>query len=141
VTVRRIAAVAVVVGLSVCLMSSTAHQTAFAREPSQQRLVYQTTWQQGKIGWSSSGDGSWQVKNGELSYDGSGESAMMAPVSTRGRSNYAIEMIAQALDHGDYNGTYGFGIIFRTAADGDVGAAVSQRGCASRIGRGRCARL
>jgi hypothetical protein len=44
----------------------------------------------------------------------------MAPVSTKGRSNYAIEMVAQALDHSDYNGTYGFGIIFRAPGKPDL---------------------
>jgi hypothetical protein len=85
-----------------------------------QKMVYQTTWQHGKIGWSSSGGGVWQVQNGELSYDGSGESAITAPASTRGRSNYAVEIVAQALDHSDYNGTYGFGIIFRAPAKPDL---------------------
>lgn len=93
---------------------------ALAREPSQQKLVYQTTWLHGKLGWSSSGIGIWQVQNGGLSYDGSGESAIMAPISTKGRSNYAIEAVAQALDHGSYNGTYGFGIIFRAPAKPDL---------------------
>jgi hypothetical protein len=118
---RPVVALTVVLGLAVSASKSPPIHAAFVREPAQQKLVYQTTWQHGKIGWSSTGTGTWQVQNGELSYDGSGESALMAPISTRGRRNYAVQMTAQALDHhGDYNGTYGFGIIFRSPADPDL---------------------
>jgi hypothetical protein len=115
---RLFASLTIVVG--VITSSNPLIPRALAREPAQQKLVYQTTWLHGKLGWSSSGGGTWLVQNADLSYDGSGESAIMAPISTKGRSNYAIEVVTQALDHSDYNGTYGFGIVFRSSAKPDL---------------------
>jgi hypothetical protein len=118
---RAALALTVALGFSLCGGKSPRTQAAIANLPTQQKLLYQTSWTHGKLGWSSSGTGTWQAQSGELSYDGSGESALMAPISTKGRRNYAIQMTAQALDHhGTYNGTYGFGIIFRAPANPDL---------------------
>lgn len=77
------------------------------------RLVYQANWKHGKLGWSSSGDGSWQVVNGALLFDGAGASAILAPPTFTRRWNYAVEATIQTTGHSDYNGTSGFGIAFR----------------------------
>jgi len=80
--------------------------------------LYQTNWQQGQLGWASSGNGAWKVVNGLLLYDGNDRSLIEAPFRTKHVTNYAVEARIQSLGVTDGNS---FGMVIRASDSPDPG--------------------
>lgn len=109
--------------------SLTPSSRVLAAKPAAQRLVYQTNWKRGLVGWRRNGTGHIKALNNMLYYDGKGTMTLMAPLSTGRLTNYAVEVEAQFPElSATYYNSY-FALLFRggscngnDAGDGDYGS-------------------
>lgn len=80
--------------------------TASASQPGAQRLVYQTNFAHGRIGWRSTAAG-WTAVNGQLLYDG-GVSNIYAPYKIpKGVYNFAVYAEIKVITVGDCGTSWG----------------------------------
>lgn len=97
------------------LATSIASLQKVLAPPPPSNIIYSTNWQDGDLGWSSDGDGTWSVVDHELVFDGGGASVIVAPVKLKNVQNYAIQ--AKIQYQREDGGASDFGLIAHTTAD------------------------
>jgi hypothetical protein len=99
---------------------------SLARPVHRDRLLWQTNFQHGSLGWYSTGARGWRVVNGVLVSDGSDKGgAFVAPFRPRHLINYAVEASIQFIrSHG--GGDQNFAIFLNDDKSGSSGGEAAE---------------